>query len=410
MDHGMDVPNLPATVEFEQTRLRMPSRTDWIDPMVEYLKQKAILCGACQDTRAGKLLLALHEALSNSVVHGNLELGSELKEQGDDAFAAALAKRSADPLLTARVVEIVTTFDGDCYTWTVTDQGKGFPVEQVMGRKAPADSEAALASGRGLLIMQAFLDEVRYEMGGRRVIMSMRKKSGLEKRFHTRMPLQTRVRLVPIRQDQSVDWDGAYDAVARNFSQGGVTIVQNRAAPTVQFLIGFGNGERVVYLPAEIANRRNLGIQVEELGCRFNFELGSLTPDQVTARSIEEADAALGTLIEQLGQQSWIAMERRVHPRFVYTERIKIEAQDPKEPTLGFARDLSKGGIAFITTSPLPLDVRVVGLPRHGQQPLRVRVLILRCYQIMDGFFDIGARFLGLEASTFADLVGGPKE
>src|SRR6516162_8331768 len=92
-----DVPHLPATVEFEQTRLRMPSRTDWIDPMVEYLRQRATLCGACQEARAAKLLLALHEALSNSIVHGNLELASALKDQGDHAFAAALAERSANP-------------------------------------------------------------------------------------------------------------------------------------------------------------------------------------------------------------------------------------------------------------------------------------------------------------------------
>src|SRR5262245_60993095 len=156
-------------------------------------------CRACHETRAAKLLLALHEALSNSIVHGNLELSSELKEQGDDVFASALAERSANPKYGARFVEIVTTFDGEHYTWSFTDQGKGFAVDQVLGRAAPEGDATPLASGRGLLIMQAFLDEVRYELGGRRVLLTLRRKSGEEKRLHTRMPVQTRVRLIPIR-------------------------------------------------------------------------------------------------------------------------------------------------------------------------------------------------------------------
>ena len=406
MDENMtDIPHLPATVEFEQTRLRMPSRTDWIDPMVEYLKQRAMLCGACHETRAAKLLLALHEALSNSIVHGNLELSSELKEQGDDAFATALAERSANPKYSSRFVEVVTTFDGEHYTWSFTDQGKGFAVDQVLGRAAPEGDATPLASGRGLLIMQAFLDEVRYELGGRRVLLTLRRKSGEEKRLHTRMPVQTRVRLIPIRPDRTVDWDAAYDGVARNFSQGGVTLVQNRPAPTDRLLLGFSSLDKTVYLPAEICHRRALGIQVEELGCRFLFDMGPLAPEQVTARTIEEADSALGEMIEKIDRETSIAAERRAHPRFVYTERIQIEAHNAHEPSLGFARDLSKGGIAFIATAPLPLEVRVLGLPRAGQQPLRVRVLILRCTRIMEGFYDLGARFLALEASAYAELV-----
>jgi anti-sigma regulatory factor (Ser/Thr protein kinase) len=179
-DNLNDVPNLAATVEFEQTRMRLPSRPDWIDPTVEFLKQKAVLCGACQESRAGKVLLALHEALSNAVVHGNLELSSDLKEQGEDVFATALAQRSGDPQYAGRAVEILASYDGASYEWSVTDQGPGFAVEQVMGRVALPGAEAPLASGRGLLIMQAFLDGVRYELGGRRVVLTLRRKLGVE--------------------------------------------------------------------------------------------------------------------------------------------------------------------------------------------------------------------------------------
>ncbi len=407
MDNAVsDIPNLPATVEFEQTRIRMPSRPDWIDPTVEYLKQKALLCGACQEARAGKLLLALHEALSNAVVHGNLELSSALKEQGDDAFAAALAKRSADSHYASRTVEILASYDGDCYTWSFTDQGQGFEVEQVLGRsKKEPDSETPLASGRGLLIMQAFLDEVRYELGGRRVVLAMHRKSGAEKRLYPRHPLQTPVRVVPVHPDGKGDWDSVLDGMARNFSQGGITAVQTRPSETKRVLIGFGStGEQQVFLPAEVRHVRAIGEHLFEVGYRFDFDFTPLAPDQVTAKHLSEADAALGAVLDRLGQTPTTPTERRAHPRFAYTERVVLEGKRGQSSQFGYARDLSKGGIAFITTAPLPLEVRVIGLPREGQTPLRVRVLVLRCGKIMEGFYDVAARFLGLEAA--ADRAG----
>src|SRR5437660_796472 len=72
--------HLPGAVTAEQTVLQVPSHPDWIDPTVEYLRHKAILCGACQEARANRLAVALHEALTNAIIHGNLELSSELKE------------------------------------------------------------------------------------------------------------------------------------------------------------------------------------------------------------------------------------------------------------------------------------------------------------------------------------------
>ena len=67
------------------------------------------------------------------------------------------------------------------------------------------------------------------------------------------------------------------------------------------------------------------------------------------------------------------------------------------EPSWGFAHDLARQGIAFITTRPLALEERVLELPQGpGAPPLRVRARVQRCTPIMEGFYDVGARFLGL--------------
>src|SRR5262245_23358560 len=93
MDHAMANPNqtphIPNTVVCEHTQISLPSYPHWIESAVEYLRQKAVLSSACHESRSGRLMVALHEALSNAIVHGNLEISSDLKERGESAFAEA---------------------------------------------------------------------------------------------------------------------------------------------------------------------------------------------------------------------------------------------------------------------------------------------------------------------------------
>src|SRR5262245_60760580 len=194
---GPEVPHLPSLIAAEQMQLCLPSRPDWIEASVEYLRQRAVLCGACGESRSGKLMLALHEALSNAIVHGNLGLSSELKEQGDSVFAEALAQRVADPHYAERIVDVVVDYDGERCRWIISDQGAGFDVERVLKRLETDDPDILLASGRGILLMRTFLDEVLYECGGRRVILTLKHDSGEEKRHAPRLPLYQPLHVAP---------------------------------------------------------------------------------------------------------------------------------------------------------------------------------------------------------------------
>src|SRR5258708_138445 len=126
MDESVHSPDVSSAVLVERSRLRIPSRPEWIAPTVELLKQKAQLCGACHESRTGKLVLALHEALTNAVVHGNLELASNLKERDDDTYARALAERTSDPRYSGRHVVIDVDHDAERCCWSFTDEGRGF--------------------------------------------------------------------------------------------------------------------------------------------------------------------------------------------------------------------------------------------------------------------------------------------
>src|SRR5262249_48688550 len=86
--------------------------------------------------------------------------------------------------------------------------------------------------------------------------------------------------------------------------------------------------------------------------------------------------------------------DRRISPRVPYTACIAIELP-PRTALTGFARDLSRGGIAFVMTPPVPLDVVRLPLPpQPGRPPLSLAARVVRCSRILDGFYDVAARFL----------------
>jgi anti-sigma regulatory factor (Ser/Thr protein kinase) len=394
MDIPLDAPNLASSVAAERAHLRLPSLPHWIEPAAEYLRNKALLSGACLDAQSMKLTLALLEALSNSVVHGNLEISSDLKDQDDNAFAEMLAARSLDPRYASRCVDVVVDYDGERCQWALTDEGPGFDVTGVMARQADDPETLLCTSGRGILMMRAFLDEVRYEKGGRRAILTLRKPVGDEKRRHTRRPVQTRLRVAPLRPDGSVDWESAYEAVSRNCSPEGIAFLQERLAVTDRIIIGIDSEGQPLYLPAEVRHWRNLGGDIVEIGC--HFPTGTARPQAAMlpadARAAEEA---IGALIERFQGRHLPHDDRRGHPRVMYSEQIEVQAHADAAPVAGFARDLSRGGIALITTGPLPLGTCLLDLPQgKGRTSLKVHGQVLRCNKIMEGFYDVGARFL----------------
>jgi anti-sigma regulatory factor (Ser/Thr protein kinase) len=393
MADELSIPDVSANVARERTHLRIPSRPEWISPTVEYLKQKAILSGACDESRAGRLELALHEALTNSVVHGNLELSSDLKDRGDSAFAEALAMRASDPAYGSCQVDIETNYDGQRYTWVLTDQGQGFDADKVLRRREEPEEEAFLRpSGRGILLMKAFLDDVRYEDRGRRVVLTFLRSSGEERRQCPRIPLEAPLRIAPLQADGSVDWDLAYEALAQNLSAQGIGILQAHLATASRVLIALDCQGQVLYLPAEIRHCQRLDGKGVEIGCRFLAD----TKEQ-NHHGATDVDKALAGLLESLAAEDVSQRERRADPRMVFTRKIGIFGGPPTEPAFGFGRDLSRSGMAFLTSAPLALEPRILSLAQNGEPALRVRAQVLRCDPILQGVYSIAVQFVGLE-------------
>ncbi len=398
MAEPSEMPRLPMQIVAERTHLTIPSLPNWIEPTVEFLRQKAVMGGACQESRSKKLLVALHEAVTNAMVHGNLEVSSDLKEQGNSVFAEALAQRAADSKYAGRAIDIVVDNDGQVCRWIITDQGRGFDVERVLARCLSNDPEVLLASGRGILMMKSFLDEVRFALDGRRVILSLARQSGEERRRDTRVPVHTPFQVTPIGPDGEPDWTATYDAISRNFSEHGVSLLQQQLETSGKVLIGIPTEKGILHVPAEVKHTRILGEHGMELGCRFAEPLTAEEAQRGSVPPQEAVREVVGAILESCKSKALPGHEKREHPRVVFNERVTMQMPGRSDMILGYARDLSKGGIALIAQEPLPAEITITFAATPTRPPAHVKCRVVRCSLIQEGFYDVGATFLGLDA------------
>lgn len=150
-------------------QLRVPTSCRLIPKLRDRLMRGIQDYHVVEGTKENHFCMALEEALNNAFYHGNLEISSELKEDGSSRFVDLAAERELLSPWCHRnvfVTELVSPFG----LWiTVRDEGNGFNVQAALDRCN--DPEALLASGRGLLLMRGFSDELFFNPAGNEVTL-----------------------------------------------------------------------------------------------------------------------------------------------------------------------------------------------------------------------------------------------
>jgi serine/threonine-protein kinase RsbW len=139
--------SMSSTLEID---LWMPSEVRAISPLVDRL-MKMMEGSQCVSGEEFGVELALREALNNAVVHGNQE-NPETKVH---------IRCRCQP--------------GNEISIIVTDQGKGFDFEKIISDGIA--SKPNLEHGRGIQLMKAYMDDVRFERGGSEVHMGRRSRT-----------------------------------------------------------------------------------------------------------------------------------------------------------------------------------------------------------------------------------------
>lgn len=124
--------------------------------------------------RSGRVRLgvALEESLINGMIHGNLEISSALKQQGDAVYRQAIEDRRRQAPYQDRRLRFRARMNRETAEFRVQDQGPGFDPS---GLPDPTDAgNLDKVSGRGLLLIRTFMDTVGFNRKGNAITMTKR--------------------------------------------------------------------------------------------------------------------------------------------------------------------------------------------------------------------------------------------
>lgn len=139
-------------------------------PLTEEIQQMATRAyGDYDDSYRFQLAISLEEALTNAIVHGNLEISSVLRANAEEVYERLVKERPNQPPYDQRRVHVEVTLDREQLLLLIRDQGPGFNVSQVPDPTAPENIEKVC--GRGLALMRSFMDAVVHNSRGNSVTM-----------------------------------------------------------------------------------------------------------------------------------------------------------------------------------------------------------------------------------------------
>ena len=155
------------------TRFVLDNDPRLVGPLIAQLRDDLVAVGVCTRPEVTRVGIALEEALLNAIYHGNLEVSSELKENGDGPFLALARERRGRRPYADRRVRVTARVTPAKATIAIADEGPGFDPASLPDPTDPAYLERP--SGRGLLLIRSFMDDVRHNPAGNRVTLVKRK-------------------------------------------------------------------------------------------------------------------------------------------------------------------------------------------------------------------------------------------
>jgi CheY-like chemotaxis protein/anti-sigma regulatory factor (Ser/Thr protein kinase) len=144
-----------------------------IPPLVAELTENLIFMGLCDETELLRVTVALGEALDNAMIHGNLEISSEERDQDEKAYQELIARRRQQPPYSSRLVYVAAKESRTEASYTIRDEGRGFDTSTLPDPHDPHNLEQM--TNRGLLLIHSFMDEVSHNAKGNEITLVKRR-------------------------------------------------------------------------------------------------------------------------------------------------------------------------------------------------------------------------------------------
>ncbi len=140
-----------------------------IPPLIGYLQDNITRLKLCDEIGRIRVSIALQEALLNAMHHGNLEISSEMREKDERAFHSLVEQRRREKPYRSRRVRVIARESPREAVYIIRDEGPGFDPSRLPDPTDPANLEKV--SGRGLLLIRTFMDQVKHNNSGNEITM-----------------------------------------------------------------------------------------------------------------------------------------------------------------------------------------------------------------------------------------------
>lgn len=158
-----------------ESTFRIENDIALIPPLVNFFKENLARSRLVDDTVLIRVMVAVREALMNAIIHGNLAVSSELRDQNIDEYYCQINTRRKESPYRDRSVHVNAVQTNEEVRYIIRDEGLGFDPKAVPDPTDPNNMERA--SGRGLLLIGTFMDEVTHNQQGNEITMVKRRDS-----------------------------------------------------------------------------------------------------------------------------------------------------------------------------------------------------------------------------------------
>jgi CheY-like chemotaxis protein len=144
-----------------------------VPPLVGQLLEPLAPLDLCDPNTQIRIGIALEEALLNALYHGNLEVSSDLRQDGSQAYYHLAEQRRGQEPYRDRRLYVRARLSRSEAIYEVRDEGPGFDPTTIPDPMDPSNLDKA--SGRGVFLIHTFMDEVRYNDRGNQITIVKRK-------------------------------------------------------------------------------------------------------------------------------------------------------------------------------------------------------------------------------------------
>jgi anti-sigma regulatory factor (Ser/Thr protein kinase) len=169
-------------VTLESKKLTLKNDISLIRPAAFYLTE--LITTFDNSVKQGAVELALEEAITNAIVHGNLGVSSSLKEHSFEEFDREIKERSKIAPYSERTVKISYHYLNGKATFIISDDGNGFDWNSYIKK---GDADQLELHGRGIIIMRTFANSLEFNEKGDTVTLTFEIENG----YTTAQPINT---------------------------------------------------------------------------------------------------------------------------------------------------------------------------------------------------------------------------